>query len=331
MGQYKQGLDYFPFTIGLLKDRKLRRPKLKFGCVVNDIYLSLLELIYGDKGYYLEYSDKTKDDVIWEISENLQGKYCPNAETVEEVIGDLVACGLFSGDHFKSEILTSKRIQQTYYSATVERKAVYVDFDIWFLSEEEMRKLSSNSLILKNFLNRSNDEADRSNDEANRSNEQESKVKNSSISIDIEKEGKKEIYKNNHHMEFSKMTDEELVEWGELPIDLSKCENQELLIDYYEEVKRRKNSRKFHGKITADFARLKSYEEIMEEMGVSIPLKSAINSFLRHCALNKRICTNDKLIDIICCLDEKYEEDEKSKVESIERAISRGYYDIREK
>ncbi len=186
MGQYKQGLDYFPFSIGLLKDRKLRKPKLKHGCIVNDIYLSLLELIYGDKGYYLVYDEDTKDDIIWEILENLQGKYCPNAETVEQVIGDLVACGLFSGDHFESEILTSKRIQQTYYSATVERKAVDVDFDIWFLTREEMEKLSTKSLILAKFLNRSNEQANRSNDEPNRSNEQESKVKESKENKSIE-------------------------------------------------------------------------------------------------------------------------------------------------
>lgn len=185
MGQFKQGLDYFPFSIGLLKDRKLRRPKLKHGYVVNDIYLSLLELIYSDKGYYICYGKTTKEDVIWDILENLQGKYCPDAETVEQVIGDLVACGLFSDDHFKSEILTSKRIQQTYYTATVERKAVSIDFDIWFLNEEEMRKLSSKSIILVNFLNRSNESHNRSIERQNRSNETESKVKKSKVKESI--------------------------------------------------------------------------------------------------------------------------------------------------
>ncbi len=185
MGQFKQGLDYFPFSIGLLKDRKLRRPKLKHGYVVNDIYLSLLELIYSDKGYYICYGKTTKEDVIWDILENLQGKYCPDAETVEQVIGDLVACGLFSDDHFKSEILTSKRIQQTYYTATVERKAVSIDFDIWFLNEEEMRKLSSKSIILVNFLNRSNESHNRSIERQNRSNETESKIKKSKVKESI--------------------------------------------------------------------------------------------------------------------------------------------------
>jgi hypothetical protein len=181
MGQYKQGLDYFPFQIGLLRDRKLRRPKLKYGSVVNDIYISLLELIYGDKGYYLEYSDKTKDDVHWEILENLQGKFQPTAETVAEVIEDLVACELFSGDQFKFKILTSKRIQQVYYSATVERKAVEIDFDKWLLTEAEMRKLSSKSFILQEFLNRPNENDNRPIERANRPNERESKEKESKV------------------------------------------------------------------------------------------------------------------------------------------------------
>ena len=181
MGQYKQGLDYFPFQIGLLRDRKLRRPKLKYGSVVNDIYISLLELIYGDKGYYLEYSDKTKDDVHWEILENLQGKFQPTAETVAEVIEDLVACELFSGDQFKFKRLTSKRIQQVYYSATVERKAVEIDFDKWLLTEAEMRKLSSKSFILQEFLNRPNENDNRPIERANRPNERESKEKESKV------------------------------------------------------------------------------------------------------------------------------------------------------
>ena len=81
MGQFKQGLDYFPFTIGLLKDRKLRKLKVKFGYMVTIVYISLLELIYSDKGYYISYGLDSKDDVICDILENLQGRYTPEAET----------------------------------------------------------------------------------------------------------------------------------------------------------------------------------------------------------------------------------------------------------
>lgn len=177
MGQIKHGLDYFPFDIGLLSDRKFRRVKLKYGHVAVIIYLSLLELIYKDKGYFIIYNEFTKNDIIWDILNNLQGKFQPTAETVDNVIEDLVSSGLFSIEHFKSKIITSRRIQLTYYSATVERKAVDIDVKIWLLSLNEMEKISKTSSILRFFYNRPNETANRPNETANRPNETESKEK----------------------------------------------------------------------------------------------------------------------------------------------------------
>lgn len=147
----KIGLDYFPFDVTLLTDRKFRKVKMKYGFVAVGVYISLLSLIYQDKGYYLDYS--SKDDIIWNILEILQGKFQPSAETVEQVIDDLVASGLFSLDHFKSKIITSKRIQATYYAATVRSVTVQVDTSIWMLSIKEMQEISTSSKLLKNFLN----------------------------------------------------------------------------------------------------------------------------------------------------------------------------------
>lgn len=48
----------------MMKNRKFRKPRMKHGYVVNVIYDAILDLIYGDKGYYLDYSEP--DDVIWE-------------------------------------------------------------------------------------------------------------------------------------------------------------------------------------------------------------------------------------------------------------------------
>ena len=54
MAPVKQGLDYFRYRMGLLKDRKLRKAKMKYGPAAPVVYLALLELIYSDKGYYLK-------------------------------------------------------------------------------------------------------------------------------------------------------------------------------------------------------------------------------------------------------------------------------------
>lgn len=150
----KKGLDYFPVDVGIMADKKLRRIKMEYGHMGFSVYFALLCLIYEDEGYFIDYSDNNKDDVIWGIMEYLQGRHQPTAETIADVIERLVACELFSGEQFSSNILTSKRIQSTYYMATVERKTIDVNFDIWLLSEEEMRAMSKSSVILRNFLNR---------------------------------------------------------------------------------------------------------------------------------------------------------------------------------
>ena len=173
----KQGLDYFRYSLGLLKDRKLRKVKMKYGPAAPVVYLALLELIYADKGYYLVYDD----DVIWNILEYLQGAYCPSAETVRGIVEDLAACELFSGDHFKSKILTSKRIQAEYYNATVERKAVDVDFSVWLLSESEMKAISGKSVILRNFINRPINGVNRTINGDNRPNNKQSRVEKSRV------------------------------------------------------------------------------------------------------------------------------------------------------
>lgn len=163
MAPTKQGLDYFKYSLGLLKDRKFRPAKMKFGAAASVVYLALLELIYSDKGYYVGYDD----NLVWDVQEYLQGAYCPNADTVREIIETLVACGLFDGDQFKAKILTSKRVQMEYYNSTVERKAVKIDFSIWLLTESEMGAISGKSVILHNFANRTNSAANRANSEDN--------------------------------------------------------------------------------------------------------------------------------------------------------------------
>ena len=177
MAPVKQGLDYFRYRMGLLKDRKLRKAKMKYGPAAPVVYLALLELIYSDKGYYLKYDD----DVIWNVMEYLQGAYCPSAETVRGIVEDLVACELFSGDHFRNKILTSKRVQAEYYNATVDRKAVSVDFSVWLLSESEMKAMSEKSVILRNFQNRPICGDNRPNSEDNRPNRKQSTVENSRV------------------------------------------------------------------------------------------------------------------------------------------------------
>lgn len=178
MASFKTGLDYYSHYIGMTKDKKLHRIRLKYGSVGVDVWLALLDMIYGDKGYYIEYgSDSEKEDVVWDVLKYVQGKYAPTAETVADIIEDLVACGLFSGDLFKSGILSSKRIQLQYYAGAVERKAVEVNPDYWLPTVEEMKKISGRSTILRYFDNQPICEDNQPNREDNQPNKKQSKVK----------------------------------------------------------------------------------------------------------------------------------------------------------
>lgn len=138
----------------MTNDEKLSDLRMEYGSVAIDVWLTLLDLIYGGKGYYIDYGDeKTKNRVVWKILGIIRGKYPPTPETVMAIIEGLVACELFSGDLFKSGILSSKRIQEQFYQATVERKAVDINLDYWLLDFEKMKKLSSRNSILQLFEN----------------------------------------------------------------------------------------------------------------------------------------------------------------------------------
>lgn len=182
MALNKEGLDYYTHFIGMTNDDKLSDLRMEYGSVAIDVWLTLLDLIYGDKGYYIEYKDeKTKNRVVWKILGIVRGKYPPTPETVMAIIEDLVACELFSGDLFKSGILSSKRIQEQFYQATVERKAVEINLDYWLLDVEKMKKLSSRSNILRSFDNRPIIKENRPIIEENRPILSQSKVKKSKV------------------------------------------------------------------------------------------------------------------------------------------------------
>lgn len=177
MAPCKQGLDYFYFSVDLLNDPKLRRPKMQYGYLAPMVYLSLLSLLYRDKGYYIDYSDK--DAIIWYVLGDLQGKYCPNPETVAEVIAALVACGLFSDDLFQREIISSRRAQRTFYSATATRKTVDIDGSIWLLTDADMAELSVKHCYYLKTHNQPINSVNQSINEVNQSINSQSKVKKS--------------------------------------------------------------------------------------------------------------------------------------------------------
>ncbi len=178
MARPKDGrLDYFPHDVGLLQDRKFRALRREYGYLAQMIYLVVLEMAYGDKGYYLDYHDR--ESIQLDILDYLQGKYQPSTQDISDVIDDLVAYKLFSRDHYDRSVLTSERMQRTYYSATAERKAVTVDPNIWMLTPEQMLELSSRHSLLQFLVDRANNTDYRAGIEDSRASVTQSKGKES--------------------------------------------------------------------------------------------------------------------------------------------------------
>ncbi|MEG1508874.1 MAG: DUF4373 domain-containing protein [Clostridia bacterium] len=149
----KTGLDYYPRDVGLSDDRKFRSTKQRFGYLSIVCYELLLDFIYSDKGYYMKIDNL--EDLCWDIQGKLQGKFCPDITTVKDLLNSIVESDLFDEHLFhEKKVLTSKRIQQTFYTATVERIAVEIKKDYWLLSVEQMLLLSTRSSILRFFINR---------------------------------------------------------------------------------------------------------------------------------------------------------------------------------
>ena len=148
----KMGLDWFPFDVTLLTDRKLRRPRAEFGSAAVLTYIALLSLIYRDKGYYLAYQGDGREDVALDVADLIGGALAPDAlaqaDQIQKIIGALVDRGLFDRACFEAGVLTSRRIQRTYYNAVAERTSVQINWDVWILSEEEMSGIQNNNPIL---------------------------------------------------------------------------------------------------------------------------------------------------------------------------------------
>lgn len=134
--------------------------------------------------------------------------------------------------------------------------------------------------------------------------------------------------------DFSKMTDEELIAWGEG--QATNFDDADAIASFYawneEMEKRATNATKWQGKIIKSgggLERLKSHAEVMTDLGVSSVLREALKEFLRYCYANRHLVTNEKLIDIILRLDEACDDDDGAKCEYIRRAIGGGFFDVK--
>lgn len=133
MARPKQdGLIYFPFdTDFFYADKRIKRFHAKFGNDGIIFYIYLLTEIYRN-GYYISWDEDTADDIATDL--RLREGFIKQVMTYLRGRSLLEMRTLSTG----VAIITSPGIQKRYQEAVKSRKRdVYVDSEIWILSEEE--------------------------------------------------------------------------------------------------------------------------------------------------------------------------------------------------
>jgi molybdopterin converting factor small subunit len=149
MVNQKIGLQYFSLDTDIELDDKIALVEAKHGAIGFTVIIKLLIKIYGDKGYYYEWNDRTK--LIFSRRVNI------DHVMVDSIVKDCIEFELFDKKIFnKFKILTSKRIQEHYLEATKRRKVVdllkpylCINGQNVNISRENVRIISENAMQIE--------------------------------------------------------------------------------------------------------------------------------------------------------------------------------------
>ena len=123
----RQGIDYFSHDCN--QDSKIEYIEALHGIIGYAVYWKLLERIYAENGYYLEWSKKRL--ILFAKKINV------DPDTVENIISDCISEGLFDENIYKNHsILTSRGIQKRYKEATRKRTENNIEDVINLLKNE---------------------------------------------------------------------------------------------------------------------------------------------------------------------------------------------------
>lgn len=93
------------------------------------------------------------------------------------------------------------------------------------------------------------------------------------------------------------------------------------------DIERMNENKKIYN-IMNDRDELPSYESVMDDMCLESEVKPMMWAFIKHCQLNGKTLTNDKLTSILFEMD-KQKLNPPEKIEALRTAINSGYYDIK--
>ena len=144
----KNGVDYFPLDVSL--DQKFELIEAEFGLKGFAVVVKLLQRIYGQQGYYCEWTDEVA---------LLFSRQCGElgGSAVSEIITASIKRGIFDRTLYeKYSILTSKGIQKRYFEAIARRKNVVVDGRYLLVSDTEISE-NVNINLVNVDINQKND------------------------------------------------------------------------------------------------------------------------------------------------------------------------------
>lgn len=113
----KSGVDYFP--LDTILDTKFKLIEAEFGLTGFAVIVKLFQKIYGEQGYYCEWTNEVA---------LLFSHECGGGKAVSEIVSVAIKRGIFDkGMYDKYSILTSKGIQARYFEAVSRRTHVKVE------------------------------------------------------------------------------------------------------------------------------------------------------------------------------------------------------------
>lgn len=130
----KDGIDYFPFDVGFLQDKKIRLIKGEYGAKGVLVVLQLLCSIYKENGYFT-----TCDSDDFMLVADAVGCGC-DPKTIEEVVQGCLRRSIFDSGVFEAfGVLTSRGIQRRYLRALSTRDNIDIFQEYWLLDMDDKK------------------------------------------------------------------------------------------------------------------------------------------------------------------------------------------------
>ncbi len=127
--QQKVSLDYFPMDC--VNDDAMKLIEAKFGTEGFAVVTKIYQRIYGTNGYFCDWNEDVKLLFASEIKKDY--------EFIEKITDEAVRRKVFDKEIYeKHSVLTSRKIQLTYFEATIRRNRIDVNRDYILLYEDEI-------------------------------------------------------------------------------------------------------------------------------------------------------------------------------------------------